>query len=327
MGERSQIRPLFVLGRLLATPASALAISTAAVLLLLVTVPGCTKAREGLDFGAGGDGRSDLGGWGDFTLGLEGRTGDAPWLQGDLPPGGTISIYLKGDLVTAYPYPYDGAQGQTVSDFYIAISRYSIMKTATDTPQVCFDHGSSPAVANLWKDNLVGYCLTKDIPTGNYGYGRTKVDWSAFAVSGTLHAFGQSLPGSFTFFRAYSDTTYQGKKFSAGDGTATFSGAVTFTVPISYPALTSTGGVHFDTKNGECNVTFPFSKPLPIVQTNTDKHWARFNWRIKDAFRWNDSYKSGYAQGTWDVSSSTYDTELITSYGVAGYSVTSSVDK
>lgn len=239
--------------------------------------------------------------------------------------GGMINIFVKGDL-TKGTFG-DGLAGQTPQSYQIAISRYHILRSATDpSPVLCFDHGAKAYVVDVHKDNLVGSCLTKKISSGSYTHGRTKVDWARYTVDGVYHYPGQKIPGKFTFFRAYSDVVYDNKTYKAGQGTITFSGVTKVSIPVLYPPLPSIPGVAFETKNGEFSMTFRYSKPLPIVQADTQKHWARFHWKIHDSFRWADTTLPGYKTGAWDVSPLLSNTEIVKLYGVSGYLVTSSVD-
>jgi len=246
----------------------------------------------------------------------------------DAAPGGKIAIYLKG--VQDKPAPADGLAGQTPTDFQIAISRYEVLRTMDDNmPQLCFDLGSTPAVADMKGDNLVGTCQTFYIATALYNYGRTTVAWSRFTVQGTLHYGGQPFAGKFTFFRAWSDTTYSGKSYKAGMGTLRFQdkgGIVDNTVDYAYPPLESPPGMKMQTQAGEFTITFPYSKPLPIVQAASGEYWARFNWHVLNGFRWQDAAKPGFETGVWDVVMPPDVSEDVKSLGATGYHVTSSLD-
>lgn len=236
---------------------------------------------------------------------------------------GAISIFVQGDLTD--PSFKDGLSGQTPTDYQIAVSRYQVLRSAADpVPVLCFDLGGAAAISNLPGDNLVGSCPTAAVPTGVYTHGRTKVDWARYSVEGTYHAQGTALPGVFTFFRAYSDGTYEGKAYKAGEGKVAFKGAVSAEYPLVYGAPVDAAGVHFDVANGELSMTFQFTHPLPIDQKNTLAHWARFHWSIFDAFRWTDSALPGYQPNVWDVAAT--GTETVAMYGFSGYFVTSSVD-
>jgi hypothetical protein len=81
-----------------------------------------------------------------------------------------------------------------------------------------------------------------------------------------------------------------------------------------------------ETTNGECWMTFAYTHPLPIDQTNTGPHWARFHWEIFEGFRWTDTALSGFAPGVWDVSSIQTESEPVIVPGTTGYHTTSSVD-
>jgi hypothetical protein len=246
------------------------------------------------------------------------------WRPGpDALPEGTIAIYVMGDQS---PVAFvDGYAGQTVSNFEIALSRYQILLGAADpSPVLCFDLGATPTIVDVARDNLVGTCRTSTIPTGSYTHGRTKVDWSRYTVEGVLHSLAQSWPGQFTYFRAYSDTLYDGRAYVAGTGKVTFTGAVGFEYDVVYPPLVDGPAVQYQTVNGEMLMTFAYSHPLPINQGDEGKHWARFNWKTYQAFRWLDAMAPDYQTGVWDVAA--VGTESVMMYGVSSYYVTSSVD-
>ncbi len=239
--------------------------------------------------------------------------------------GGRINIYVKGDQTK--PTFKDGLSGQTPTNYEIALSRYQVMTSALDPkPVLCFDHGSKPVVTNMAKDTLVGYCKTQSIKTGAYTHGRTKVDWARYTVNGVYHLGTQKLPGKFTFFRAYSDVTYKGTAYKAGKGFISFSGLTTVQIPFTYGPMPPMPGVQFKTIKGEFFMTFRYSKPLPIVQPNKGSHWARFHWKVGDAFRWKELTWPSYSKGSWDVSPVFTSIEPVLVHGVWGYRVTSSVD-
>lgn len=95
---------------------------------------------------------------------------------------------------------------------------------------------------------------------------------------------------------------------------------------MNYGPLPSIPGVTFEATKGVFQMTFRYTKPLPIVQTNTQAHWARLHWKIKDSFRWLDFALANYKTGVWDVSPLLANSETVKLYGVSGFHVTSSVD-
>jgi len=241
------------------------------------------------------------------------------------PPGkGSIAIYLKGDLK---PKTYqDKLQGQTPTNYAIAVSKYYIMRSINDpAPQLCFDHGKNAKIADMHKDNLVGSCVTNALKTGLYTYGKVKVEWVRYTVQGILH-YNQKLPGAFTFFRAYSDTTYQGKSYKAGNGTIAFSLLPTNTIPYKFPNPPPIPGMKFQLVNGEFWMTFPYKRGLPVKKDNEKKHWARFHWEIDKAFRWEDLSTANFQKGSWDVTLNPSTAEPVKGFGVSGYYITSSID-
>ncbi len=242
--------------------------------------------------------------------------------------GGSIAIYLQGDQL---PVVFsDGLQGQTPTDFQVALSRYHVLKAADDpAPQPCFDHGNQPTVANLAGDTLMGQCPTAAIATGTYTHGRVKVDWVRYSVLGQLHYNGMVLPGKFTFLRAYSNTSVDGKPLQAGAGTLHFrdtSGAVDTEIPYSYPPVQQMPGVATQLVDGEFLMTFAYTKPLPVLQNAAGQYWARFHWQVWQAFRWQDSDTAGNSAGAWDVAAPPAPSESVIFAGATGYSVTTSLD-
>jgi hypothetical protein len=240
--------------------------------------------------------------------------------------GGAIEIYLAGDL-SALTFG-DNLSGQTPTNYEIAVSRYYTLRSASDpNPALCFDHGAKHEIADMSKDNLVGSCKTAAMPTATYTHGRTKVEWSRYTVDAVYHALGQALPTKMTVFRAYSDTRYQGKRYAAGQGALIFDAAgQPITIPMQFPALPSGASFRFETINGEGFVTFAYTRPLTIVQQNAKRHWARFHWKIKDAYRWADKRLPGCTAGKWDIAANVVDSELVQMYGASGFYVTASTD-
>ena len=304
----------------------------ATTLSLALVGPGCWGSPLGGPMFDGGDG----GGEGDAVA-----HGDGPAAQQDGASqhdgplgdgagddsgitGGRIDIYVAGDST---PKTFtDGLSGQTPRDFKIALSKYYAMTSASDpAPALCFDHGDSEVVADLSGDTLVGSCATASLPTAAYAYGRVRVEWAEYTVSGVLHYLGQAYSGDFTFFRAYSDVVHNGTPMSAGQGVIKFS--VTGTeIPVTYPAALQAPGSTVETTNGECWMTFAYSHPLPVDQTSPDSHWARFTWEIFEGFRWSELALTGYATGVWDVSTAAGGTEFVSVPGATGYYTTSSED-
>jgi hypothetical protein len=306
----------------------------ATTLVLALAGPGCWGSPLGGPTFDGGD----AGGAGDAAAHGDGPAAphDGPAAQHDGAPadgagddsgitGGRIEIYVSGDS-TVRTFT-DGLSGQTPRDFKIALSKYYAMTSALDpSPALCFDHGTGEVVADLSGDTLVGTCATASLPTASYTYGRVRVMWAEYTVSGVLHYLGSPYAGDFTFFRAYSDVMHGGVAMSAGQGIIKFSTTGT-EIPVTYPpALAAAPGVTVETTNGECWMTFAYSHPLPVDQTSPDTHWARFTWEIFEGFRWSELALAGYATGTWDVSLTAGAMENVVVPGATGYHTTSSVD-
>ncbi|MFH2010391.1 MAG: hypothetical protein ABI333_27580 [bacterium] len=253
-------------------------------------------------------------------VGDAGTSGDA-----STPTGGTISIYLAGDST---PKTFtDGLAGQTPTSYVIALSEYWAQTSLSDpSPAFCFDTGAAPVEADLSGDTLMGVCDTQALPTAVYTHGRVKVDWARYTVQGTLHYQGMPFAGAFTFFRAYSDTTYLGDAYLAGEGFIEYSGPTQVTIPTTYDPPLSFPGVVVETVGGACWMTFPYSQPLAVDQTNLDHHWARFHWEIYEGFRWQDRSDTGFADGVWDVGMTVPETEEVIFAGATGYYTTASTD-
>lgn len=237
---------------------------------------------------------------------------------------GAIQIYLTGDYS---PYNIDdGLEGQTPFEFKIAISKYYTLKSEEDpSPYLCFEH-NAPYVSDLSQDNLVGFCSTVTIPSATYTHGKVKVDWLQYSVNGRMQHGGVAYPGVFTVFRAYSNTTVGSIPYKPGDGFIHYNGVVDVIIPYKFDDIPEAAGIKTELVKGEFLMTFPYTHPLPIVQNGTQSHWARFNWQVKDAFRWQDKDLLGYSEGEWDVSPAISFSEQVKLPGVSGYYVTSSID-
>lgn len=235
---------------------------------------------------------------------------------------GKIAIYMKGDLT---PQTFtDGLSGQTPQNYQVALSRYEVLTSQNDTnPQLCFDHGKNAVIADMAKDNLMGSCLTQSLKTALYTYGRVKVEWVSYEVDGTVHASGQVLSGKLTIFRAFSTGTHQGRSYQAGDAVVRFMG---FEFPIVAPPPISIPAIDFALVNGEFFVTFPYKRGLLVDGQDKEERWARFNWKIFEAFRWEERTTAGYVKGRWDVGMTPQDTETVKIYGVTDYYITTSMD-
>ncbi len=239
---------------------------------------------------------------------------------------GTISIYLAGDL-TERSFEA-GTSGQTPRDYFIALSTYYILTNAEDSdPDLCFDHGEDPVVANIHRDNFMGACDTSSIPSATYTHGRVKVDWVRYTVDGTLQT-GAAIPGQFEFFRAFSDTEYEEEEYEPGEGYVEFSTiGYSAKFPFTFPPLEDPEGGDFDLdEEGNFWMTFPYGRPLPIVSESEGEHWARFHWEIFEGFRWVDLRSLGFVAGVWDTTPNYTSGEQVVVPGVTGYYVTTSID-
>lgn len=184
-------------------------------------------------------------------------------------------------------------------------------------------------MADLKGDTLMGTCATATMASGAYTHGRVKLDWSRYTVQGSLHYNGLVLPGSFTFLRAWSDTTVDGKAFKAGGGSLKFqdsSGVVSNEVAYAYPPLPQQPGITTTTVGGEFLMTFEYKKPLPIVKGAPGQHWARFHWHVLDGFRWQEAQEPKFTKGVWDVVPPPGVSEPVIFAGATAYYVTSSED-
>ncbi len=267
----------------------------------------------------------------DAQVSQDGEPGDAETLDGAQVSGdasgtggGAISIYVQGDHT---PKTFDdGLSGQTPTSYVIALSEYWIQTSLDDpSPVFCFER-TPPVEADMSQDTLAGICQTAALPSAVYTHGRVKVEWATYTVTGTLHYSGMPLPGELTFFRAYSDTTYLGEAYLAGEGTITFTGATEVTIPTSYDPPQPIAGIRMETIDGSFWMTFPYSTPLAIDESDTRQHWARFWWEVYEGFRWEDADTPGYVAGTWDVTTNVSETETVIWPGVTGYHTTASTD-
>lgn len=270
------------------------------------------------DEGGGSDPGSDPG----SDVGSD-ATSDAA--ETDTHGQGSIAIYLAGDHT---PKTFnDGLAGQTPTDYEIALSAYQVMTSANDTtPEPCFDHGTNYVVADMSTDTLMGSCPTADLSTAAYTHGRVRIDWARYSVQANLHYLGTPYPGTITFFRAYSETTYEGTVYAPNTGFVMYSGIIDYEVPWVYPALTSIGPITYDFEGNATWMTFPYTKPLLVDANNTDDHWARFHWQVADAFRWVDLDLANYVDGTWDLAQTASGIEQVMMYGASGYTITASTD-
>lgn len=248
-----------------------------------------------------------------------------PTVDASAPGAGTVAIYLTGDLS---PKNFeDGLAGQTPTDFFIGVSAYFALTSLDDpSPVLCFDHGNQTVEADMHRDNLVGFCETQRLPTAVYTHGRVKVEWVRYTVSGTLHRADLRYPGQFTFFRACSDTHYDGQPYLAGQGTIAFAGETEAEFPATYDQIQELPGISLELVDGEFWMTFPFSRPLPVRQGDTGQHWARFHWEIHEGFRWQDADHPGHETGVWDVDIGAIATEPVVFTGATGYHTTASSD-
>lgn len=239
---------------------------------------------------------------------------------------GSISLYLAGDL-SAKSFN-DHYVGQTPKAFEVAISQYDIQTSRQAATGVnCFEL-DEPVVADLLQDNLLGSCDTESLPTGEYTHGRVKVEWVRFTVDGTLHTAALATPGEVTFFKAYSETDYDGESYDAGEGWVEFTGLTTQRFPAEFDhSLPSGGGLRAEVIDDEYWLTFPFSSRLPVLQHNNDDHWARLSMEVYESFRWDSRRTFGYDRDAWDVN--IYNpsrSEEIMVRGISGYYVTTSMD-
>lgn len=304
---------------------------------------GPSELDDDFEADAGGDAQEDVGSGHDATTGEDGAADQDAAVDTDSPAedaggqdagepdvnvdpgGGSIAIFLAGDLTPANLN--DGLSGQTPTNYAMGLSRYEILRSASDpSPTPCFDHGDEPRVAELAGDTLMGSCPTQGVPTAVYTHGRVKLDWVRYTVTGTLHAVGRTLPAQFTFFRAYSDTTYEGVPYRANHGWVRFQGITQVELPQTFPDAPDPPGFHSQKVGGEFLLTFPYLRPLPVVEDDPGEHWARFHWHIHEAFRWEDQAHDGFVDGTWDVSPPPGQPEPVRVFGATGYHITTSLD-
>jgi hypothetical protein len=241
------------------------------------------------------------------------------------PDCGMIRIYVAGDDT---PKTFtDSMSGQTPFDYFIGVSNYQVLRSASDpSPVPCFDYGADTFSIDLQADNLVGRCATAAFPLGTYTHGRTKVDWITYKVVGDVHYAGATLPATFQIFKAFSTCDYDGHHYTAGEGWIGYdvSGYVG-QIPYAFPELAALGGVSFVTEGDSFWVVFPFTHPFVIGESDSAEHWSRMFWEIFESFRWTDIRLTGYAAGRWDVAPAG-ETEAPGMFGVSGYHIESSTD-
>ena len=276
--------------------------------------------------GTAGEGATAAAGANQIAGGAGGAAGarEVAGASGHSGEPATISIYLTGDLS---PRDYaDDLAGQTPTDYFLAISKYYLLTSADDPdPVLCFER-SDPIEADLYQDTLVGACDTRSVPSAQYTHGRVQVDWLRYTVQATLHTEGQSLPNDVSFFRAFSDTTYQGDSYAAGEGSFTLSGPPPYTSRMTFEALPTASDLDIELVEGELWMTFRYTRLLDIDRQDPNPHWARTHWEIYEAFRWEDDSAPGYTTGIWDVNEDPADSEEVFVPGVSGYHVTASTD-
>lgn len=245
-------------------------------------------------------------------------------LGGDAVQPGAIAIFLAGDE-TERVFD-DGLVGQTPRDYVIALSRYELLRNASDEdPALCFDHGERLVAADMSGDTLMGRCSTESVPTGSYTHGRVKVEWVRLTIAGRVHSDLGVFPGDFEVFRAYSDTRYDGRTWRASQGYIEYQGVANFRVEVVF-ATDNDAPTHV-IEDGEYLLTFPYGRTLPVVSGAEDAYWARFHWQTFEGFRWQERDTEGFREGEWDVVAETpTDSESVRYQGVTGYYVTTSLD-
>ena len=251
-------------------------------------------------------------------------------VEPDIPGAGEIAIYLTGDLT---PVVFeDGAAGQTPRDYHVGVSAYRMIRpegSGSSGSIPCFEYEDT-LVADLYEDTLMGSCLTSEIPTATYTHGLVRVEWVTYTIDGTIHTADDVYPGEFEFFRAMSDTEYEGEGYTGGEGYLQFTGAFSYRFPVYGTSLSDGGGIEFqwDDENRDMWMKFPFNRPLPIESGSPEAHWARFHWEIYESFRWIDQVRDNYKKNVWDVRSYLISpsTEQVVGSGFNGYHITTSLD-
>ena len=78
---------------------------------------------------------------------------------------GTIEIYVQGELT---PKVFsDGLSGQTPEDYVMGLSRFDLMRSATDpAPVTAFDHGARSVEVDMLGRTLAGTARTAEIQPG-----------------------------------------------------------------------------------------------------------------------------------------------------------------
>ncbi|MCC6748015.1 MAG: hypothetical protein IT371_10180 [Deltaproteobacteria bacterium] len=291
-------------------------LSTLAFTSLLV---GCTSSTTPATTDAGGnapDGARTDGG-GVTPDGRAGGDGGASEAGG----GAMLRIYVKGDLTPMQLN--DGLSGQTPKTYEMGLTRFEVLRSATDpSPVLVFDHGATPRRVDLKGTTLAGEAPLKQLPAGSYTHGRIVLAWGKATVDATVHAQGMTIPGELTLRGALSDTSLDGKSYKQGEAEYTFKVAtVERSLKGSLPALPSTGGGQVSQSGGKTYLTFAFPKPLVLSPSATKDHRATIVYKIFESFRWQEESKAGYATKVFDVDADGPSSEPVKNFGALDYAV------
>jgi hypothetical protein len=233
---------------------------------------------------------------------------------------GTIEIYVQGELT---PKVFsDGLSGQTPEDYVMGLSRFDLMRSATDpAPVTAFDHGARSVEVDMLGRTLAGTARTAEIPTGVYAYGRVLLTMTRFTVRATAHGQGLSLPGKLKVTGALSDTTLDGQPWTKGQAQYTFTAGGLFsrTMAGPLPPLPSTAGGGIVPEGGRTWLVFPFPTPLAVDPHSRARHQATIIYEVFDSFRWEDQAGPGYSSGVFDIAETTF--EPVRNFGATGYRI------
>lgn len=241
---------------------------------------------------------------------------------GDLMSGSKVAIHLRAS--TAPVAHSDGLSGQTPSDQKIGIRKLTLLKSASDpSPLVVFDHGAEAVEAGLndKDDTVVATVAAKALQAGTYKIARVGISHVRYRVAATMHAAGQSVPGTFDNLQVLSDG-------SNVDGATRNKGHFRFTFEVGgnavatqdgesgpLPETPAGGGITLDTTGTESAYVFPVNIPVdPSVATDVKLVFAI---NTHENLRWQDESSPSYQSGVLDVTPTAY--EPVKSFGANSF--------
>lgn len=234
---------------------------------------------------------------------------------GDATDVATLYIYVEADL-TEKTFT-DGLSGQTPKNYTMALARFDVMTSASDTsPVTIFDHGNAPRDVDMLGRTLAGTARMSSLPAGTYSHGRVKLVSASFDVDATVHAMGNHMPGTISVFAALSDHNDGTKDWTQGQAEYTFS---LYPTPMAavIPALPSTVGGQVVQEDGETWLVFEFDQPMTLSPDITQDINATMVFEVFESFRWEDQDLTDYTDGVLDTTA--VSSEPVLNFGATGY--------